>query len=145
MIIRGYSPLPSMILIIDTQTLFTSSFQGDKPFKAYQQVIEERPLAVVQILLAIFAVEALGQFNQVKDGAAPGDLGFDPLNLKPTDPETWEKVQVHALPLTKLRSLDALYPHPHIVVINSCMAICRKYLTSIVFTVIIRISISFVS
>jgi hypothetical protein len=31
---------------------------------------------------------------QVKDGQAPGDLGFDPLNLKPTDPETWEKVQV---------------------------------------------------
>ena len=49
---------------------------------------------MVQILLAIFAVEALGQFNQVKDGAAPGDLGFDPLNLKPSDPETWEKVQV---------------------------------------------------
>ena len=39
--------------------------QGDKPFKAYQQVIEERPLAAVQIILAIFAVEALGQFNQV--------------------------------------------------------------------------------
>ena len=32
---------------------------------------------------------------QVKDGASPGDLGFDPLNLKPSDPETWEKVQVH--------------------------------------------------
>ena len=41
--------------------------QGDKPFKAYQQVIEERPLAAVQILLAIFAVEALGQFNQVSE------------------------------------------------------------------------------
>ena len=51
----------------------------------------------MQILLAIFAVEALGQFNQVKDGAAPGDLGFDPLNLKPSDPETWEKVQVSHL------------------------------------------------
>ena len=34
-------------------------------------------------------------YFQVKDGAAPGDLGFDPLNLKPSDPETWEKVQVH--------------------------------------------------
>ena len=39
--------------------------QGDKPFKAYQQVITERPLAALQIVLAIFAVEALGQFNQV--------------------------------------------------------------------------------
>lgn len=68
--------------------------QGDKPFKALETVISDRPLAAAQILLAIFAVEALGQFNQVKPGAAPGDLGFDPLNLKPTDPETWEKVQV---------------------------------------------------
>lgn len=59
-----------------------------------EQVLQERPLAAVQIILAIFAVEALGQFNQVKEGAAPGDLGFDPLNLKPSDPETWEKVQV---------------------------------------------------
>ena len=42
--------------------------QGDKPFKAYQQVIAERPLAAVQIVLAIFAVEALGQFNQVCNG-----------------------------------------------------------------------------
>jgi hypothetical protein len=30
----------------------------------------------------------------VKEGQAPGDLGFDPLNLKPEDPETWEKTQV---------------------------------------------------
>jgi len=68
-------------------------FQGDKPFQAFNQVITDRPLAAFQIFLAIFAVEAFGQFNQVKPGAAPGDLGFDPLGLKPSDPETWEKVQ----------------------------------------------------
>lgn len=68
--------------------------QGEKPFAALQQVFTERPLAAVQILLAIFALEALGQFNQIKEGAVPGDLGFDPLNLKPSDEETWEKVQV---------------------------------------------------
>ena len=68
--------------------------KGDKPFKALSTVFSERPGAAAQILLAIFAVEAIGQFNQVKPGQAPGDLGFDPLNLKPSDPETWEKVQV---------------------------------------------------
>jgi hypothetical protein len=47
--------------------------QGDKPFKALEQVLQDRPLAAVQIILAIFAVEALGQFNQVKPGAAPGE------------------------------------------------------------------------
>eukprot|EP01035_Chromulina_nebulosa_P019800 gene19800-25742_t len=71
--------------------------KGDKPFQALTQVLSERPLAAAQIILAIFAVEALGQFNQVKEGAAPGDLGFDPLGLKPSDPETWEKVQLREL------------------------------------------------
>jgi len=71
--------------------------QGEKPFAALQQVFSERPLAAVQILLAIFALEALGQFNQIKPGAVPGDLGFDPLNLKPTDGETWEKTQVNII------------------------------------------------
>jgi hypothetical protein len=119
------------LYIIQNSIVFQYT-QGDKPFKAYQQVMAERPLAAFQIILAIFAVEALGQFNQViihslwplfinlcshiyylhfpwihldnntnnsfipqvKEGQAPGDLGFDPLNLKPEDPETWEKVQV---------------------------------------------------
>ena len=54
----------------------------------------------------------MGQFNQVKAGAAPGDLGFDPLNLRPTDPETWEKVQLRELKngrLAMLASAGMLY------------------------------------
>jgi len=86
--------------------------EGDKPFKALATVATERPIAVAQILFFIFAAEALGQFNQVKDGAAPGDLGFDPLNLKPSDPETWEKVQLRELKngrLAMLASAGQLY------------------------------------
>ena len=79
--------------------------EGNKPFKALEQVFQERPLAGVQVILAIFAVEALGQFNQVKEGAAPGDLGFDPLGLKPSDPETWEKVQLRELKNGRLAML----------------------------------------
>jgi len=79
--------------------------QGDKPIQAFNQVITERPLAAFQIFLAIFAVEAFGQFNQVKPGAAPGDLGFDPLGLKPSDPETWEKVQLRELKNGRLAML----------------------------------------
>jgi hypothetical protein len=79
--------------------------EGSKPLKALEQVLTERPLAAVQILGFIFAAEALGQFNQVKDGAVPGDLGFDPLGLKPEDPETWEKVQMRELKNGRLAML----------------------------------------
>lgn len=70
---------------------------GDRPFEALNKVVNERPLAAIQIGLAIFAVEALGQFNQAKPGQAPGDLGWDPLNLKSDDPEIYEKVQKREL------------------------------------------------
>jgi len=70
---------------------------GDKPFEALNKVVAERPLAAIQIGLAIFAVEALGQFNQAKPGQAPGDLGWDPLNLKSDDPEIYAKVQAREL------------------------------------------------
>ena len=70
---------------------------GDRPFEALNKVVAERPLAAIQIGLAIFAVEALGQFNQAKPGQAPGDLGWDPLNLKSDDPEIYEKVQKREL------------------------------------------------
>lgn len=87
--------------------------KGDKPFKALATVATDRPLAAVQILFFIFVSEALGQFNQVKDGAAPGDLGFDPLNLKPSDPETWEKVQVQLCLLLPIRDKNS---HDYIMI-----------------------------
>ena len=79
--------------------------QGDKPFAALQQVLNERPLAAVQIIGFIFAAEAFGQFQQVRPGAAPGDLGFDPLQLRPSDEETWEKVQLRELKNGRLAML----------------------------------------
>jgi len=79
--------------------------QGDKPLKALQQVCEQRPEAAIQIILAIFAAETLGQFNQVRDGAAPGDLGFDPLGLRSDDLELWEKTQLRELKNGRLAML----------------------------------------
>merc|ERR1712023_189906 len=61
---------------------------------ALNQVYNERPLAFAQILLAIFACEALGAFQQAKPGAEPGNLGWDPLNLRADNPELWEKTQL---------------------------------------------------
>mmetsp|Transcript_11101 Transcript_11101/g.17812 ORF Transcript_11101/g.17812 Transcript_11101/m.17812 type:complete len:214 (-) Transcript_11101:354-995(-) len=67
------------------------------PWQAMIKVYEERPLAMVQILLAAFACEAAGAFIQARPGQAPGDLGFDPLNLKSNDPEIFERVQLREL------------------------------------------------
>lgn len=85
--------------------VFPDTVNGDKPFAALNTMISERPLAAAQIILAIFAVEALGQFNQVKDGQQPGDLDFDPLGLKPSDPELLEKVQLRELKNGRLAML----------------------------------------
>lgn len=60
------------------------------------QVYEQRPLAFVQILLAIFAVEVWG-YNRQQENAQGGDLGFDPLGLKPQNEEAWEQVQLREL------------------------------------------------
>ena len=103
-----------LFLLIDIDCLCV----GDKPFKAFEQVVAERPLAAVQIIGFIFAAEALGQFNQVKDGAAPGDLGFDPLGLKPSDLETWEKVQLRELKNGRLAMLAIAGKHIHFNIVQ---------------------------
>mmetsp|Transcript_16988 Transcript_16988/g.25115 ORF Transcript_16988/g.25115 Transcript_16988/m.25115 type:complete len:219 (+) Transcript_16988:68-724(+) len=79
--------------------------ESSKPWEALQQVYSERPLAVVQILLAIFACEVIGQAQQALPGQAPGNLNWDPLNLRSDDEETWEKVQLRELKNGRLAML----------------------------------------
>lgn len=60
------------------------------------QVYEQRPFAFLQIILAIFAVEVYGNRKQ-EESPAGGDLGFDPLGLRPSGDEAWERVQLREL------------------------------------------------
>eukprot|EP01041_Mallomonas_annulata_P013555 gene13555-28759_t len=72
--------------------------QGAKPLAALAQVNSERPFALIQIALFAIGAEQLGiNFTKANPNAQPGDLGFDPLGLKSSDPESWEKVQLREL------------------------------------------------
>ena len=56
-------------------------FSNPKGIDALYQVGAERPIALIQILLAIGAVETVSLLSE-NEGAEPGDLGWDPLNLQ---------------------------------------------------------------
>jgi Chlorophyll A-B binding protein len=71
--------------------------QGAKPLAAIAQVWSERPFAIIQIVAFLSWLE-IRLINQKKQlGEPAGDFGWDPLGLKPSDPETWEKVQLREL------------------------------------------------
>jgi hypothetical protein len=67
-------------------------FSNPKGLDALFQVSAERPQAIAQILIAIGAIEVAGLV--ANEGKAPGDYGFDPLNLKPKTDEAFDELQL---------------------------------------------------
>lgn len=67
-------------------------FSNPKGLDALFQVSAERPQAIAQILIAIGAIEVAGL--AANEGKAPGDFGFDPLNLAPKDEEAFNALQL---------------------------------------------------
>ncbi len=51
-------------------------------------------------------------FNSLKDDYEPGDLGFDPLGLKPTEPEALKEMQTKELNNGRLVGLEDVYRYP---------------------------------
>jgi len=122
--------------------LLPAAINGDKPLAAAGNLIVENPFAAAQIIFFIFVAEALGQKNQIKSGVA-GDLLFDPLGLKPEDPETWEKVQLRELKNGRLAMLAIAGKSVFIVIIS--IVITSIVIISIVIIFIVVISIVIIS
>jgi len=70
--------------------------QADKPLAALVQVWTDRPAAIIQIVAFIAWLE-IRKKNTGNLGEPAGDFNWDPLGLRPSDPETWEKVQLREL------------------------------------------------
>eukprot|EP00608_Synchroma_pusillum_P003883 CAMPEP_0198425322 /NCGR_PEP_ID=MMETSP1452-20131203/4447_1 /TAXON_ID=1181717 /ORGANISM="Synchroma pusillum, Strain CCMP3072" /LENGTH=213 /DNA_ID=CAMNT_0044145677 /DNA_START=79 /DNA_END=720 /DNA_ORIENTATION=+ len=83
------------LIVQGLYTLPDPVFSETNPFAAVVKVYNERPGAWLQIGLVIAAVEVLGA--SIQQYTAPGDLGWDPLGLKPEDPEEFEELQLKEL------------------------------------------------
>lgn len=70
-------------------------FEASKPVDALIKVSTERPLAALQIGIAIAALEVLGA--SIQKYTEPGDLKFDPFGIKPEDPEELAELQLKEL------------------------------------------------
>lgn len=80
------------LLVQSSYHLPDEVFSNSKGLDALFQVSAERPQAIAQILIAIGAIEVAGL--AASEGKAPGDFGFDPLNLKPKTEEAFNELQL---------------------------------------------------
>jgi len=94
-------------LVQNIYQLPDSPFQEANPINAVYKLWSERPLAIMQILTAIAAIEVLGNQVQLQteDG---GDLKWDPLGIKPNDPEEFRKMQLRELKNGRLAMISVL-------------------------------------
>jgi len=72
------------------------------------QKLPGAPAAFWGAVLVLASLTELGMINTQKQaGRAPGDFGWDPLNLKPKDPKEWMAIQNKELNNGRLAMLGA--------------------------------------
>jgi len=72
-------------------------------FAALGEVYEKNPSALLQIVLVISALEVLGA--SIESKTRPGDFGWDPANIRPSDPEQLDILQTKELKNGRLAML----------------------------------------
>lgn len=81
------------------------TFEESNPFKAVAKVYQENPAALVQILLAISAIEvftaSIAQFS-----SRPGDFNWDPLKIRPESEAKLNELQTKELKNGRLAMLS---------------------------------------
>jgi len=79
--------------------------QDTNAFEALKQVYYKNPGALIQIGLAIAAIEVLCASIESK-GGRPGDFGWDPANIKPKSEEALDEMQTKELKNGRLAMLS---------------------------------------
>jgi len=74
--------------------------------KAVSEIYSTAPFALLQILIAIGAVEVLNTSIESK-GGRPGDFGWDPANIRPKDEDKLDELQLKELKNGRLAMLGA--------------------------------------
>mmetsp|Transcript_3570 Transcript_3570/g.4911 ORF Transcript_3570/g.4911 Transcript_3570/m.4911 type:complete len:210 (-) Transcript_3570:157-786(-) len=90
---------------LDTKIIPGFPVTNTNPFEAVKEVYYNNPGALIQIGLAIAAVEVLGASIESK-GGRPGDFGWDPANIRPKTEEKLDVMQTKELKNGRLAMLS---------------------------------------
>ena len=92
---------------LNTGIIPNPAFTATTPIAALKKVYYENPSALIQIGLAIAAVEVLCASIESK-GGRPGDFGWDPLKIRPKDATKLDIMQTKEIKNGRLAMVSLL-------------------------------------
>ena len=89
---------------LNTGILPNPTFSETNMYEAVKRVYYENPGALIQIVLAIAAIEVLTA--SIESPTRPGDFGWDPANIRPKDEAKLDELQTKELKNGRLAMLS---------------------------------------